>query len=170
MDTRLRPTRPEDLVYVTTLERDPANREHIGQWDDAEHLEAIARGRGREHWIIEQAGRPAGYLIAFDGTDRAAGIYVKRILVADKDRGTGTAALTAFLEQAFSRPGVEFVWLMVREANLRAQSVYEKLGFRRYDPPSAEAARWNATMDPAGEGVFRMRLEASAYSRRSRAR
>ena len=170
METRLRPTRPEDLVYVTTLERDPANREHIGQWDDAEHLEAIARDGRREHWIIERAGRPAGYLIAFDGTDRAAGIYVKRILVADKDRGTGTAALTAFLDVAFSRPGVEFVWLMVRDANLRAQSVYEKLGFRRYEPPLAEAESWNAKVDPAGEGVFRMRLEASAYPRRSRAR
>ena len=168
MDTRLRPTRPDDLAYVTALERDPANREHIGQWDDAEHLGAIARERRREHWIIERDGRRAGYLIAFDGTDRAAGIYVKRILVGDKDRGIGTAALTAFLEDAFSRPGVDFVWLMVRDANLRAQAVYEKLGFRRYEPPPAEAANWDANMDPAGEGVFRMRLEASA--RRSRAR
>jgi diamine N-acetyltransferase len=170
LETRLRPTRPEDLVYVTTLERDRANREHIGQWEDAEHLEAIARERGREHWIIERDGRPAGYLIAFDGTDRATGIYVKRILVADKERGTGTAALTAFLDQAFSRPGVDFVWLMVRDANLRAQSVYAKLGFRRYDPRDSEAARLDETVDPAGAGVFRMRLEASEYSRRSRAR
>jgi RimJ/RimL family protein N-acetyltransferase len=58
---------------------------------------------------------------------------------------------------------------MVRAANLRAQAVYTKLGFRRYDPRPAEAARWNETVDPAGEGVFRMRLDASEYSR-SRAR
>jgi ribosomal protein S18 acetylase RimI-like enzyme len=170
LDTRLRRTGAGDLAFVTALERHPDNRELIGQWSDAEHLEAIARRCGREHWIVERAGRPAGYLIAFDATDRAAGIYVKRILVADKERGTGSAALAQFLDDACARPGVDFVWLLVRAANLRAQAVYTKLGFRRYDPPADEAGRWDATVDPAGEGVFRMRLEASAWSRGSRAR
>ena len=169
LDTHLRPTRPDDLAYVTGLERRPDNREHIGQWGDAEHLEAIARRRGREHWIIERGGGPAGYLIAFDGAAAGAGIYVKRVLVDVKDTGTGTAALAAFLDDACARPGVGFVWLMVREANTRGQAVYRKLGFRRYDPPDAEAARWDASVDPAGAGVFRMRVEASEW-RRSRAR
>jgi diamine N-acetyltransferase len=165
----LRPSRAGDLAFITSLERSPGNREHIGQWDDGEHLEAIARRRGREHWIIERDGGPAGYLIAFDATDRDAGIYVKRILVADKERGTGSAALARFLDDACARAGVDFVWLMVRDRNERAQAVYRKLGFARHDPPADEAARWDATVDPAGEGVFRMRIEASAW-RRSRAR
>jgi diamine N-acetyltransferase len=151
------------------LERSPGNREHIGQWDDREHLEAIARQRRREHWIIERDGRAAGYLIAFDATDRDAGVYVKRILVAEKERGTGSAALARFLDHACARADAGFVWLMVRDRNERAQAVYRKLGFTRYDPPADEAARWDAAVDPAGEGVFRMRLEASAW-RRSRAR
>jgi ribosomal protein S18 acetylase RimI-like enzyme len=167
--TRLRRTRVEDLAFVTALERAPGNREHIGQWSDAEHLEAIARKRGREHWIIERDGKPAGYLIAFDVRGRGAGIYVKRILVADKDRGVGTAALASFLDDACCRTGVEFAWLMVRERNERAQAVYRKLGFDRHDPAPEVAAHWDATVDPAGEGVFRMRIEASAW-RRSRAR
>jgi ribosomal protein S18 acetylase RimI-like enzyme len=166
---RLRPTRAEDLGYVTTLERAPENREHIGQWTDEEHLEAIGRRRGREHWIIERGGKPAGYLIAFDGTARGAGIYVKRILVGEKERGTGTAALTSFLDEACGRRGVYFVWLMVRDRNERAQAVYRKLGFTRHEPAPEVAAHWDATVDPAGEGVFRMRIEASAW-RLSRAR
>ena len=167
--TSLRAATPADLAFITSLERLPENREHIGQWTDDEHRRAIERREGREHWIIERDGTKAGYLIAYDATERAAGIYVKRILVADKERGTGTAALTCFLDDACERKGVEFVWLLVREKNARGQAVYRKLGMRRYDPPPDEAARWDATVDPAGEGVFRMRIEASAW-RRSRAR
>ena len=162
---RLRPTRPADLAFVTTLERHPDNRELIGQWSDEEHLQAIARQRGREHWIIEREGRPAGYLIAFDGREHGAGFYVKRILVADKERGTGKAALAAFLDDATARPGVDFVWLMVRDTNARAQAVYRGLGMARYDPPPDEAARWNELIDPSGSGVFRMRIESSAWRR-----
>jgi ribosomal protein S18 acetylase RimI-like enzyme len=168
MATTLRPTTPSDLAFVTALERHPDNRELIGQWSDAEHEEAIARRNRREHWIIERDGARAGYLIAFDGLDRRAGIYVKRILVADKERGTGSAALAAFLDDACGRPGVEFIWLLVREKNLRAQAVYTKLGLRFYASTPEEAAHWDATMDPAGDGVLRMRVEASAW--RSRAR
>ena len=167
--TTLRPATAADLPFITTLERRPENREHIGQWSDDEHRQAVERRGGREHWIIEHEGVPAGFLIAYDATDRAAGVYVKRILVADKERGTGTAALTCFLDDACARNRVDFVWLLVRERNPRAQAVYRKLGMRRYDPPPEEAARWDATVDPAGEGVFRMRIEASAW-RRSRAR
>ena len=166
---RLRPTRESDLAFVTTLERKPENQEMIGQWSDEEHLDAIARRNGREHWIIERGGRPAGYLIAFDGRDHGAGFYVKRILIADKERGTGTAALASFLDDACARPGVAFVWLMVRDHNLRAQAVYRKLGFARYDPDLGEEARWNAKVDPGGEGVFRMRIESSDW-RKPRAR
>ena len=167
MATALRPSTPGDLGFVTALERDPANRDYIGQWADAEHLDAIARRAGREHWIIERDGAPAGYLIAFDGRDLGAGIYVKRILVGDKVRGTGTAALAAFLDRACARPGVEFVWLLVRDWNARAQAVYTKLGFRRHEAPPEESERW-MRVDASGEGVFRMRIEASDW--RSRAR
>jgi ribosomal protein S18 acetylase RimI-like enzyme len=165
MPTTLRPTRAHDLAFVTGLERHPDNRGLIGQWSDAEHLDAIAGRGAREHWVIERDGAPAGYLIAFDGRAHGAGLYVKRILVGDKERGTGKAALARFLDDACSRPGIEFVWLLVREDNLRAQAVYAALGFRRYAPTAEEAAHWDATMDPAGAGVLRMRLEASAWRR-----
>ena len=169
MDVRLRPTTPGDLAFVTTLERDPENRPLIGQWSDTEHLDAIARRDGREHWIIERDGLASGYLIAFDGRAHDAGIYVKRILVGDKERGVGKAAMRVFLEDAFARPGVDFVWLNVRHVNLRAQAVYSGLGFARYEPSEELAERWNALVDPPGPDVFRMRLASSVWQR-SRAR
>lgn len=78
MATTLRPTTPRDLGFVTAL----------------------------EHWVIEHAGERAGYLIAYDTRGIDAGVYVKRILVGDKERGTGKAALAAFLDLACARPGV----------------------------------------------------------------
>jgi ribosomal protein S18 acetylase RimI-like enzyme len=119
--------------------------------------------------VIEVDGAPAGYLIAYDGRPRARSLYVKRILVADKDRGTGSAALTRYLDEAFARDGIDFVWLRVRDGNLRAQGVYRNLGFERYEPPAPEAAELAAYAEGAGEGSFMMRITASAW-RRSRAR
>ena len=155
LDVGLRPSRPGDLPFVTALERHPDNQGFIGQWSDAEHLAAIEGREGREHWIIERDGQPAGYLIAFDGRDENAGIYVKRLLVVDKERGTGKAALARFLELAYARPGVDLVWLMVFEPNARAQAVYRALGFTRFDPPPEDEARWNR-IDACGEGTLRM--------------
>ena len=143
----LRASRPDDLVWITALERRADHVEIIGQWSDAEHLRAIERRDGREHWIVERDGRPAGYLIAYDCRAAGAGIYVKRVLVDAKARGTGTAALEAFLEGAFARAGVELVWLIVRNGNERARSVYERLGF----VPTG-------TFDPQGERILRLVL------------
>ena len=163
MTVRLRPTEEGDLAFVTALERRADHLEAIGQWTDAQHLEAIGRRGAREHWIIEREGKPAGYLIAYDNRDKGTGIYVKRILVADKERGTGQAALAAYLENAFSRPGCDWVWLIVRSDNARAQAVYAKLGFERFLPAPDLAARFDAVNEAPEAKCFRMRkLRASS--------
>lgn len=165
MSVTLRPTLESDLAWVTALERRPDHVDIIGQWSDGEHLEAIRRRGNREHWIIEREERPAGYLIAYDCRAAHAGIYVKRILVAEKERGTGCAALAAFLELAFAREGVGGVWLIVRNDNVRAQAVYRSLGFGRFEPEAEEARRYDSIAEAPMEKCFRMRL-----SSRSRAR
>lgn len=168
MGVRLRPSAPADLAFAHALERAPENRDHIGQWSEQEHLDAIAGRDGREHWIVERDGAPSGFLIAYDERHLAGGIYIKRVLVADKERGTGTAALELFLDNAAARPGTEVVWLQVRERNVRAQALYAKLGMRRHDPADQDAPTLAGKEQPR-EGVFRMWIAASEW-RRSRAR
>jgi len=153
----LRPTRADDLAFVTALERRADNVEMIGQWTDAEHLDAIAGKDRREHWLIERGGRPEGFLIAYDCSRSGAGVYVKRVLVDRKEQGTGTVALRSYLDIAFARPGVDRVWLIVRNHNARAQAVYEKLGFVRVDDASEEARRYDAVAEAPPEKCFRMR-------------
>ena len=158
MAVTLRPSTPGDLAFVTALERRPDNVEMIGQWTDAEHLDAIAGRDRREHWVIERDGRPEGFLIAYDCTSAGAGVYVKRLLVDRKEQGTGSAALAAFLDIAFRRPGVDQVWLIVRNHNHRARAVYEKLGFVELEASSEEAKRYDAVAEAPPEKCFRMRL------------
>jgi ribosomal protein S18 acetylase RimI-like enzyme len=155
----LRPTRPDDLAFVTRLERELENRGFIGQWTDEEHLCAIAEGGRREHWIIERDGVPAGYLIAYDCRHAGAGFYVKRIVVGDKSRGTGSAALRGFSERVLAMQGASCVWLLVREANARAQHVYGNLGYERFEPTAEEAARYDSAAEPPVPDSFRMRLQ-----------
>ncbi len=158
MAVQLRRTRPDDLAFVTSLERNPDNRDFIGQWTDAEHLAAIAREGKREHWIIERDGAAAGYLIAYDCRFLDAGFYVKRLVVGDKEQGTGSDALHQFNERVFAMPGTSCVWLLVRDCNARAQHVYGKLGFVRFDPEGEEARRYDSWAEPPAEASFRMRL------------
>jgi len=155
----LRPSKPADLPFVVGLERRPDHVDAIGQWSDLEHL-ATMQSPKREHWIIESEGTPVGYLIAFDCRGEDAGFYVKRILVADKDKGTGTLALSKFLDRAFLELRAKLVWLIVREPNERAQAVYRRLGFKRFDPVGDVARRFNDAGQQPGAGTFRMLLNA----------
>lgn len=159
----LRPSRPGDLDFVTGLERRADHVDAVGQWTDVEHLAAMQSPK-REHWIIESDGTPVGYLIAFDCRGDDAGLYVKRILVADKDKGTGTLALSKFLDRAFFELRVKLVWLIVREGNARALNVYRRLGFHRFDPVGEVARRFNDAGHLPGPGTFRMLLNARDWN------
>ena len=155
---RLRRSAPDDLAFVTALERHPDNRDWIGQWSDDEHLAAIAGKQAREHWIIERDGESAGYLVAYDCRAAGAGVYVKRILVKDKSRGTGRAALALFIEEASRRFAPVAVWLIVHETNARALKVYRSLGFERFEP-GGDSQLYDAAAEPPRDSeYFRMRL------------
>lgn len=128
VNLRLRPTREADLPFVREHEQHPENAPFISQWTVAQHADAIRRS-DREHWIIESDGRPVGYLIAYDLKAQNSGVYVKRIVVAQKDAGLGRTALAQFLEHAYRDLGTDYVWLAVRPGNKRAQRAYAALGF-----------------------------------------
>jgi predicted RNA-binding protein len=78
-------------------------------------LSAIAGENRRSHSSVERGGKPEGYLIAYDRRDEGAGTYVKRILVNEKGRGTGSEAMRIFVEKAFAEDRTEFVRLLVRD-------------------------------------------------------
>jgi diamine N-acetyltransferase len=157
----LRPTRRDDLDFVLGLERHPDNTPFIGSWPEEEHLDAMSRA-DREHWIVEDAATRGriGYLIAFDLTARACGVYVKRIVVADKGRGLGRAALAQLRDHAFDDLRAPYVWLAVFPENARAQRAYRALGFARFDLPPAELELHNAAAERTPNQSLLMVLRA----------
>lgn len=153
---RLRPTREEDLPFVRELEQHPENAPFISQWTVAQHADAIRRS-DRQHWIIESDDRPVGYLIAYDLRAQDSGVYVKRIVVSQKDAGLGRAALAQFLEQAYGDIKTEYVWLAVRPENERAQRSYAALGFE-YTKRSERARECIAAgRDPGNPNLLMIR-------------
>jgi len=158
----LRPTGIPDLAFVTGLERRDDHVSVIGQWTDLEHLAAVQSPK-REHWIIEEDGLPAGYLIAYDAQAEGAGVYVKRLLVAEKDRGIGTLALAKYLDHGFGALGARFIWLTVREGNARAQAVYRRLGFHRLDAAPEFDRRLSMATEAPAAGAFRMLIKVSDW-------
>ena len=127
---RLRPSRPEDLDFVLSLERHPDNRPFITQWSEQDHLAAMT-AEDREHWIVEKTsdGSPLGYIIVYNLVANNLGVYLKRIVIGEKSRQTGRLALEMVLDHAFSELGAAFVSLAVLSDNVRAQRAYESIGF-----------------------------------------
>lgn len=126
----LRPTTAADLSFVTQLELEPENHPFIGHWPAERHTEVIERS-DREHWIVETAGgvERHGFLIAFDLRAAGNGVYLKRIAVTPRGMGLGAVAVSQFLSHALEDLSAGFVWLAVVPDNLRAQRMYESLGF-----------------------------------------
>jgi ribosomal protein S18 acetylase RimI-like enzyme len=111
---------------------------------------------------VEEEGRPVGFVISLDCRSQGAGVYVKRILIDEKDRGLGQAALGEFLERARLEYGPCDVWLNVRNENARAQAVYRKYGFTPFHPREEDAARYDAIAEAPPHLCFRMLRPASA--------
>ena len=96
------------------------------------------------HLVIEAGGVPVGFVILAGITSRSFVIELRRMLVADKGRGIGSAALTCSLHLAFHDLGAQEVWLDFVDHNSRAHHLYAKHGFR-VDASSRATAEINGT-------------------------
>ena len=155
----------EDLDFVLALEHRPDNREFIGQWTAEVHLATMARP-DREHLVItDAAGSPLGYLITYDVSAAGYGVYLKRIAVEARSRGTGRAALAALVRRP-AAAAAPFVCLAVRPHNARAQRCYRAVGFEQWTLTPDAFSDFLARVDPpAGDCLLMRRGTAAAPNR-----
>ena len=126
---RLRPTAEGDLDFVLREEGREENRPFIGRWPHGRHLEALA-DENVEHWIVEDRGEtPVGYAILTGISDPGGILCLKRLMVSEKGRGHGRAALRLVKERVFGGLGAHRLWLDVKEDNARARGLYASEGF-----------------------------------------
>ena len=127
---RLRPTMQSDLEFVLSLERDPENLPYITPWEKIQH-EAAIRFPDFRHFIIEtgEGLEPGGFLILIGCRNQHHSIELKRMVVRDKNRGYGRAALRVAKKIAFDDLVAHRFWLDIKKRNMRARSLYDSEGF-----------------------------------------
>lgn len=128
---RLRPTTRSDLEFVLTLERDPENLPFITPWERTQH-EAAIRFPDFRHFVIEGGAGldAAGFVILIGCRSPHHSLELKRMVVQQKGRGLGRAALRVLKRIAFDDLAAHRLWLDVKTGNSRAQGFYLSEGFQ----------------------------------------
>ena len=131
MEIELRRTTENDLPYVLSAEGDDENSRFIAVWPEEKHRAALD-DTNIEHLIIESKphSQPIGFVMLAGLRGENRSIEFMRIVVTDKGKGYGRAAVRAIKRHAFDTLSAHRLWLDVKEHNTRARAVYEKEGFR----------------------------------------
>ncbi len=125
----LRPTTAADLTVVTKWERHPDNAAYVEVWPYGRHLAALS-DPAMKHFVVECDGTPVGFVILAGVAGARPVVEFRRIVVAEKGRGIGQAAVAHVVRYAFDELDAREVWLDFAVRNSRAAHVYEKCGFR----------------------------------------
>jgi RimJ/RimL family protein N-acetyltransferase len=120
-----------DVPQIAAMERLAEFLTFVGQWTEEEHRQKMASADVR-YFVAE---KPHNELTAFailQGlTSEHRSIELKRVVVKNPGQGLGKQILRELLDKIFHEFKAHRVWLDVFETNLRAQRVYESLGFQR---------------------------------------
>jgi diamine N-acetyltransferase len=126
---RVRPTTVADLEYVLTAEHAPENSVFVMPWTREQHGAALS-DPDLMHRIVEDAdGRTVGYVLLAGLASPHRSIELRRIVITEKGRGHGRAALRALQGLAFTELGAHRFWLDVKDHNTRARALYAEEGF-----------------------------------------
>lgn len=128
---QLRHATPQDIPAIADLERIPAYRSFVGNWSIEEHHEKMAGSDCRYLVAEPESGEMAGFAILRGLASPHHSIRLQRIVVAQPERGVGRFMLSGILDYVFREMKAHRLWLDVFETNLRAQHVYQALGFQR---------------------------------------
>lgn len=127
----LLPAKPGQLPLFFDMEQDPDTAPYILPTTRAQHRQAFARD-DIIYLSIYDHGDLGGFIILALDPDGVS-VEFRRIVVAQKNRGTGQQAITAM--EAYCRDSLRRnrVWLDVYEFNHRGRYLYSGLDYRLFD-------------------------------------
>ena len=127
---RFRPAADRDLVFILSTETGARKGGFVLGWSESEHREAL-RNDDVDYWIVEADpdGRSVGYVILQGRKSPHGSIELKRVALAETDKGYGRHALRLVKRLAFESLGAHRLWLDVFEHNARARHLYSSVGF-----------------------------------------
>ena len=124
-DIIIRRMTADDLDAVVAIERASFAR----PWTRADYEGELTRNAAARYLVAEKDGEVAGFAGAWIILDES---HITNIAVAEPYRRQGIgAAVTRALLQYLSNLGAAYATLEVRESNLAARHMYERLGFIR---------------------------------------
>ena len=136
-ELRIRNAGPGDAGQLAAWWNDGAVMAHAGfplglgvTPEAVERQIAAESDERRRTLIIEYGPRPIGEMSYRDRSGGTAEIGVKICEAAFQDKGLGRVLLSLFIRELFAM-GYEKIVLDTNRDNLRAQHVYEMLGFRK---------------------------------------
>ena len=113
---RLRRGVPEDLAFILPLEAKYRELGFLGGDPPEVHQRRIS-DPDAQYWIVESDDRPAGYVILRGLALPSGSIELKRIAIAEPERGLGRRVLAAIFQEAFDKLGAHRLWLDVFDRN-----------------------------------------------------
>ena len=144
-DVTVRTTQPEDIPQLVQWWNDGAVMAHagfplgLGTTVEKELARLPATGR----LTLDYKNRPIGEMNWRDAGEKAAEIGIKICEPSFQEQGLGRIALSLLIGELFAR-GFEKIVLDTNLNNVRAQHVYQTLGFRKI------AVRYDSWRDQLG--------------------
>lgn len=123
----LRPATPADFPFIRATAGQPGHAPFITDEDETA-LAAYLTDPTCRLLIWEQDG-PAGYALFCEIGEPSGAVELRRLALAQTGGGRGRAFVQALIDHAFADLGAARLWLDASGENLRAQHLYQSLGF-----------------------------------------
>lgn len=125
----LRPATAADFPFIRALAARPENAPFITDEDEGA-LQAYLDNPDAA-LLIWQADGAQGYALFNGLTDKAGSVELRRLALDQPGGGRGRVFVSALVDHGFAALAAKRLWLDASGENLRAQHLYETLGFRR---------------------------------------
>jgi RimJ/RimL family protein N-acetyltransferase len=125
----LAPLTPADIPEIMRIERLPGYDAVVGRWEAEAHAAEMASPDARYFGERNGAGL-AGFVILQEL--RAPCVVLRRIAVAEPERGVGGRLVRAAMDWTFATTPAQALRLDVALGNPRAKHVYVREGFEQY--------------------------------------
>lgn len=123
----IREAKESDIPWIIEIENKPGYKEYLWQGDFEEHKSEIGSDEFLLLIIEDKEENTIGYAMV-ELNHKALAFLLRRIAIAEQDKGYGEEAMKALMELCFKTMDYNRFWLDVSPDNPRAIHLYESLG------------------------------------------
>lgn len=123
----LRRATAADFAFIRSLTQRPEYAEVVTDEDEAALAAYVAASDAE--LLIWETDQVKGFALFCEIGEPSGRVELRRLALAQTGGGAGTAFMRALIGFAFQELGARRLWLDASGENLRAQALYERMGF-----------------------------------------